>query len=78
MVRRALVALPEDASSVPNIHVVAHDLCNSGSRELCTFFWPVWALGMYRVHIHIYRRCSYTFGKKTTVVCPSGKLLPVA
>ena len=55
VVRRALAALPEDVGSIPNILVVAHDLCDSCSRGLRTFFWPVWAPGTYMVHIHLCR-----------------------
>lgn len=80
LVRRALAARPEDAGSVPNIHMVAHNLCNSGSRGLCAFFWPVWAPGMtWYTYIYVGKMFIYIWGGKNAAVCfPSGKLLPVA
>ena len=34
-----LTALAEDLSSVPSTHIVAHSICNSGSRGSSAHVW---------------------------------------
>lgn len=57
---RALAALPEDLSSIPNIQMVAHRSYNSGSRASKTLFWALQTLGTHKVHRYVFRQNPHT------------------
>lgn len=43
LLRAVVVALSFDSSSIPRIHMVAHD-CNSSPPKDDAIFWPLWVL----------------------------------
>lgn len=47
---RAQVVLGEDWSLDPNIHMVAHSLCELSSRESDVLFWPL----QHYTHVHMH------------------------
>jgi hypothetical protein len=53
---RALAAPLEVLSSIPSNHTVAHNNLNSNPRECDSFFWSLWALGVYMMQRHRHTR----------------------